>query len=305
MQLIQTTKDLEKFLLAKEGKRTALVPTLGNIHPGHLSLVDLAKRNAELVVVSIFVNPLQFSANEDFSAYPRTIKNDIDLLSKKNIDYLFIPKQNLINKKIFPLLEKIRIEKIRNKNLEDFHLSNNDIFNLQVPDKLSKVLCGKSRPHFFHGVASIVFRLFQTLKPNKAVFGEKDYQQFLVVKSMVKDLCLPVEIILGKTVREVSGLALSSRNSYLSREEKELAKFIYASLKLVRSKLKTGSSFDLLKKEMTPAFKKKKITLEYFELLDQRNLAPILETRVAHLSSARVFFAGHLGKARLIDNLKI
>ena len=197
-------------------ERVALVPTMGNLHDGHLQLVKRACRAADKVVVSIFVNPMQFGPQEDFAAYPRTLKQDSLKLAENGVHLLFVPE----------------VEELYPHGI-------NDTVRVEVPG-LSDILCGASRPGHFAGVATVVAKLFNAVRPQVAVFGDKDYQQLLVVRRMVADLCMAVEIIGEPTVRETDGLAMSSRNGYLSAAERAQAPALYQTLQWLGERLIVG-----------------------------------------------------------------
>lgn len=255
----------------------AFVPTMGNLHEGHLRLVRLAKTYAKSVVVSIFVNPLQFGPHEDFDNYPRTLSEDMQKLEKVNTDVIFAPSV-----------------------MEMYPSGSAAQTQVMVPE-ISKGLCGESRPHFFQGVATVVCKLFNCVQPTVAIFGEKDYQQLLVIKKMVQDLNLPIEIIGAPIVREVNGLAMSSRNQYLSQKQKEQASLIYQSLQSAAQAIHAGGPIETIlthekQKLNTAGFK-----LDYYELRDTLELKPL----TSYIKPARLFVAAYLGKTRLIDNLSL
>ncbi len=279
MKIIKTAKSLSLF--QKDfSQLTCLVPTMGNLHDGHLSLIELAQKKAEKVVVSIFVNPLQFSPKEDFSSYPRTLSEDLAKLKSK-VDFVFLPDTKLL-----------------------FPEGANNSFAIKAPAYLASPLCGITRPHFFHGVASIVFRLFQILKPRLAIFGEKDFQQYLVIKKMVQEFHLPIKLGLGKIIREKNGLAMSSRNNYLNNTQLQKASLLYHHLKLIKKNLTTNisqASWNSLKKDTISALTKEKIKVEYLEIRDKKNL----QLQESNFRNARIFIAATIGKTRLIDNLVI
>ncbi len=277
MIVIENQRDLSKH--GNKVHHSALVATMGNLHEGHLALVDLAKKKADQVIVSIFVNPLQFSPREDFAEYPRTLSEDIKLLEDRKVDFLFLPQEKMF-----------------------FPQGKENAFTIKVPSYLADVLCGKTRPHFFHGVASIVFKLFQFLKPKIAIFGEKDYQQFLVIKEMVDQFALDVKLYKSKIIREKNGLALSSRNRYLTKELREKAHLIHRYLLLAKKGMVEGNfDFNFFKKESISSLEREGIMVEYFEIRDNGNLA-LLEN---DFTKGRIFLAAKIGSTRLIDNLNI
>ncbi len=260
----------------------ALVPTMGNLHEGHLSLVRAARQRADRVVVSIFVNPMQFDNPADFSAYRRTIEEDRGKLSASQVDILFYPDAD----EIYPggTAHCARVE---------------------VPG-LSDILCGRYRPGHFVGVTTIVNKLFNIVQPELAMFGEKDYQQLLLIRRMAEDLCLPVEIVGVPTVREVHGLAMSSRNNYLSTQERLQAGALYQSLCRARERIQaaaTAAQRDYAAVELAAmvALESDGLRPEYFSIrqaLDLASPGPD-EQRLVILAAA------WMGSARLIDNIRI
>jgi pantoate--beta-alanine ligase len=260
------------------GERIAFVPTMGNLHAGHGDLVARARKLADRVIVSIFVNPMQFGPNEDFAQYPRTPKEDAALLTRLTADALFIPDAA----DIYP---------------EGYEYST----FVDIPS-LSTILCGEFRPGHFRGVATVVVKLFNLVAPDIAVFGEKDFQQLTIIRRVVSDLCLPIEIVGAPTMREFDGLAMSSRNRYLTAEERALAPAIYKALQAARGHLESGSrDFTALEKEGGTALIGAGFKLEYFSIRDAMNLTPpSSDTReLVILTAARI------GKARLIDNVRV
>ncbi len=258
-----------------KGHRIALVPTMGYFHEGHLALMRRAKELADKVVVSLFVNPIQFGPKEDFAAYPRDLERDAKLAEETGVDVLFVPEA------------------------EDMYPEGFQTF-VEVAE-LSKPLCGARRPGHFRGVATVVLKLFNIVKPHLAVFGLKDYQQFLVVKRMVKDLNLEVEIVGHPTVREKDGLAMSSRNTYLSPEERKSATCLYRALLLAQEKIKEGvKDTALLKKELSRFILSHPFTkIDYIEFVDPEDLSPVEKISRPVLLALAVF----VGRARLIDNM--
>ena len=202
--------------IRKSKKKISLVPTMGNLHEGHLSLIRYAQNISDYTIVSIFVNPTQFVAGEDFDEYPRTLDSDIESISKLNVDLVFMPD----TEEIYPV---------------------NDQTSIEVPvSELESIHCGKYRPGHFRGVATVVSKLFDMVKPDIAIFGEKDYQQLLIIRSLVKSLFLPIEIIGLPTVREKSGLAMSSRNNYLSQSDRQRAPMLHECIKTTIKSIKNG-----------------------------------------------------------------
>jgi pantoate--beta-alanine ligase len=259
----------------------ALVPTMGALHDGHISLVRLAKRRADKVVVSIFVNPTQFAPSEDFGAYPRTWNEDLAKLAAENVDLIWHPDA----KAMYPTGFATRI----------------------VPEGAAVVgLEDRFRPHFFGGVATVVAKLFTQCRPDIAIFGEKDFQQLRVVAQMVRDLDLGVRVIGARTVRERDGLARSSRNVYLSQEERRVAPELYRALKEVAARLRAGGRPEAAiaggAKIMTAAG----FALDYLELRHAETLAKVGSARGSGKDAPkRLLVAARLGKTRLIDNIAV
>jgi pantoate--beta-alanine ligase len=260
-----------------QGERIALVPTMGNLHEGHLCLVDEAKRHADRCVVSIFVNPTQFGPGEDLATYPRTPDEDCALLEARGVDAVFLPTVEMM----YPQGEAIST-------------------SIVVPEELANILCGASRPGHFNGVATVVTKLFNLVQPDVAVFGEKDYQQLLVIRRLVADLNIPVKIIGQTTVREDNGLAMSSRNRYLTVEQREQAAQLYASLRACCERLQSGER-EIASIEAGAAAQLQAAGFEPDYVSIRRaadlGLPGTADTDLVILAAAR------LGKARLIDNL--
>lgn len=259
------------------GKRIAFVPTMGNLHAGHLALVAHAKELADYTVVSIFVNPFQFGEGEDFLTYPRTLEEDRGQLEQSGADLLFVPE----GKEIYPE-------------------GPDRCTRIEVPE-LGETLCGAFRPTFFRGVATVVGILFNVVAPDVALFGEKDYQQLILIRRMVRDLRMPIEVVGVPTVRESDGLAMSSRNRYLSEAERRAAPSLYLTLCEVREAIGHGGATDL------PA-----VEANGTRALEARGLRPdyLVVRRAVDLSppqlgdkDLRILAAAWLGRARLIDNI--
>lgn len=280
MRVIKTIASLRGELAEwrARGDQIALVPTLGNLHEGHLRLVKEAKGCAQRVVVSIFINPLQFDDPNDFSAYPSTFDEDRSKLSKNGVDIVFFPEVT----EMYP------------QGMQH-HTS------VTVPD-ISDILCGAHRPGHFRGVATVVHKLLNIVQPDVALFGEKDYQQLQVIRRMVRDLALPVDIVAVPTVREPDGLALSSRNSYLTADERQQAPRLYQVLTQVKSRIEQGTSdFPALENDALAALQQGGLQPEYVSVRRAQDLAPpgSADTNLVILAAA------WLGKARLIDNLQL
>ena len=260
------------------GQRIALVPTMGNLHAGHLSLLAAARHRADRVIASVFVNPLQFGPAEDFAAYPRTIDDDTGLLAEAHCDLLFAPSVNQVypDGGAQPTLITVR--------------------------GLATVLCGQFRPGHFDGVATVVAKLFNIVAPDMAVFGEKDFQQYIIIRRMTSDLMLPVEIVGAPTVRAADGLALSSRNLYLSPEERAIAPAIHRALLAAVKRIDKGDR-DYLAIESAgwQALAVAGLRPDYFAVRDAGDLQPPRPTSREWV----VLAAARLSRTRLIDNLRV
>lgn len=258
--------------------RISLVPTMGNLHEGHLKLVARARQSSDRVVVSIFVNPMQFGEGEDFEGYPRTFDEDVRKLQDQGADLLYSPSVTEMYAR--PQKNQARVE---------------------VPG-LSDILCGASRPGHFAGVATVVCKLFNQVRPDETVFGEKDFQQLLVIRRMVEDLNMPVKVIGYPIVRESDGLAKSSRNQYLTVEERAIAPVLHQCLQNVAKRLSIGETdFSALEAEARVRLSSAGFVTEYIEIRRRVDLGrPSLEE-----TDLVVLAAAKLGKARLIDNLQV
>ncbi|MGB1270485.1 MAG: pantoate--beta-alanine ligase [Endozoicomonas sp.] len=261
-----------------EGLRIGFVPTMGNLHGGHLTLVEKAKQNCDFVVVSIYVNPLQFGPNEDYDSYPRTMEQDQQLLNEHDVDLLYAAS----TREIYP-------EGSENHT----HVS---------VDILDSMHCGKTRPGFFRGIATVVTKLFNIVRPDVAVFGEKDFQQLTIIRKMVRDMCIPVEILGAPIARESTGLAMSSRNGYLTREEREnIAPKLYQCLSEARRAIQAGETdLDLLRRNAFAKMAQAGFKPDYFNICNPQTLLPATHDE----QSLVILAAGYFGKARLIDNLR-
>jgi len=279
MIICKTKKDIRDALARiKNSHRTVgFVPTMGSLHEGHLSLVKIARENADIMVASIFVNPLQFGPNEDFDTYPRQFEEDAAVLKSQGCDLLFAPTRD----SIFP--------------------SN---FSTQVTvSQITENHCGVSRPAFFGGIATIVTKLLMILAPDIAVFGEKDYQQLAMIRRLVRDLDIDTQIIGGPTVREEDGLAMSSRNNYLSKEERKIAPSLYRELSNVSDELtKTQKNWMGLKPTLESNLLKAGFSsIDYVDLVDATSLELMNQPNRA----GRLLAAAWIGKTRLIDNVAV
>lgn len=258
-------------------RRIALVPTMGNLHDGHLSLVKQAREHADIVVATVFVNPLQFGEGEDFDQYPRTLEADAEKLESAGCDILFSPSAN----DLFPSTAN-----------EMSHV---------IAASVSQGLCGEKRPGHFDGVVTIISLLFNLIQPDTAIFGEKDYQQLQVIKALVWDLHFPITVLGAPIVRDHDGLALSSRNGYLSAEERTTAPALYRTLICVKELLEQGISHEQAIEEGIRQLDAQGFTSDYFELRDRHTLEPV--TSDTH--DAILLVAAYLGSTRLLDNLTI
>lgn len=279
MNTVHTVAQLRAALARarQEGKRIGLVPTMGNLHEGHIALVEMALQRTNHVVVSIFVNPLQFGPNEDLDSYPRTLAEDQRRLLDAGAHTVFAPSVN----EMYP-------EGMQGHTL------------VSVP-VVSDGLCGASRPGHFDGVATVVTKLLNMVQPDVAVFGEKDFQQLAVIRKMALDLCLPVQIMGAPIVRAADGLALSSRNGYLDENERRVAPQLYQTLQQLAGQLLAGRrDFDTLLEEARQQLQRAGFRPDYLELRDTTTLQPADE----HSRDITILAAAFLGRTRLIDNLR-
>jgi len=283
MKIISDIQELRDHLRGQN--RASFVPTMGNLHEGHLSLMRLARQHGDPVVASIFVNRLQFGPNDDFDSYPRTMQADIDKLEKEGVYILFAPTE----RDLYPQPQEYRVD---------------------PPQQLGDVLEGEFRPGFFKGVCTVVLKLLSCVQPKVAVFGKKDYQQLMIIRQMVKQFALPVDIIPGETIRAEDGLALSSRNGYLSSEERAEAPELQKVLREVRARV-----LDLSERNSHALKEIEKIAIEiltgrgwepdYIAIRQQSNLAPASNESLQAEEPLVILTAAKLGKTRLIDNLEI
>ncbi|PYE33733.1 pantothenate synthetase [Idiomarina fontislapidosi] len=276
MLVLKNLKSMRQWR-SEQTSSVALVPTMGNLHEGHLSLVRKAQTLAEKVVVSIFVNPMQFGAGEDLDNYPRTLEQDCRLLSEVGAHAVFTPTVQ----EVYPrgLEQQTRVE---------------------VPD-ISDILCGASRPGHFTGVATIVCKLFNMAQPNIAVFGEKDFQQLQVIRLMASDLSLPVKVVGAAIQREPSGLAMSSRNGYLSDAQRHQASHIYQQLCWVKQQLRDATQVSSLCQQASQQLEQQGFNVDYFEVRNAHDLTPAS----SDASEWVILAAAKLGNTRLIDNLRV
>jgi len=277
MQLIERVSELQRWAdeLRAQRRRIALVPTMGALHEGHLSLVRVGLARADRVVASIFVNPTQFAAGEDYAIYPRDLAGDSEALRRAGCDAVFAPPVS----EIYPAGWSTWVE---------------------VEGELGRGLCGRARPGHFRGVTTVVSRLFHAAKPHVAIFGEKDYQQVAVIRRMARDLLLDVEIVSAPTVREADGLAMSSRNQNLSELERDQARALNAALAEARNLLRSGerSAERLISAARRRLEEASLARIDYVELVDPDTLEPLEKVETSAVMALAVFFS----KARLIDN---
>ena len=280
MKVVHTIEELRDQLRGQ--LRVSFVPTMGNLHEGHLALMKLARQHGDPVVASIFVNRLQFGPNEDFERYPRTLQDDIAKLERdRNVYVLFAPDE----RELYPEPQSYRV---------------------QPPQELGDILEGECRPGFFGGVSTVVLKLFSCVQPRVAVFGKKDYQQLMVIRNMCRQFQLPVEIMAHETVRAGDGLALSSRNVYLQDAERKEAPQLFALLQSMQSKLRAGMhDVEQLAAEVTAVLAKRGWEVDYIAVRRQRDLHKPTIDQVAADEPLVALAAAKLGATRLIDNLEL
>jgi pantoate--beta-alanine ligase len=259
----------------REGRTVGLVPTMGALHQGHLSLVRMARAQCDLVVVSIFINPLQFGPNEDLAKYPRDFDRDCELLEREGVDVIFAPTAE----EMYPA----------------------GAVTYVTVEGLSDKLCGRSRPGHFRGVTTVVSKLFHIVEPGRAFFGQKDAAQSTIIRRMVRDLNIPVQVVIGPIVREPDGLAMSSRNAYLDASQRQSALVLHRSLSAVQKSFDRGESKvqTLIEAGKHLFAEDASVRLDYFEIVDPETLDPVDDLS----RSALVAVAAFVGKARLIDNV--
>ncbi|RKZ31634.1 pantoate--beta-alanine ligase [bacterium] len=279
MKIIRTVTEMQNtsLKLKRDGNTIGFVPTMGFLHEGHLSLIRRARGECDILVVSIYVNPTQFAPGEDIDKYPRDIDRDERLCEEEGVDIIFYPT----DEEMYPegYLTEVRVK------------------------RLGEILCGVSRPTHFAGVTTIVSKLFNIVMPDIAVFGQKDAQQAVIIRRMTLDLNFPVKIIVSPTVRESDGLAMSSRNAYLSEKEREIAPALYRSLCLAEKMIKSGKGYDAI--EIIVKMRKSILTagpfdIDYIEIVDAETLEPVENPAGKDVLIA---LAARLGKTRLIDNI--
>ena len=282
-QAINATRSWSQYR-RYQGKSVGFVPTMGALHQGHLSLVRQARKDNDFVVVSVFVNPIQFAPNEDFDNYPRKIRLDLDLLEKECVDLVFAP------------------------NSEEMYPKDNSHMNqtwLDVVGPITEGLCGISRPTFFRGVTTVVAKLFNIVQPKRAYFGWKDAQQLAAIRQMVNDLNFDLEVIGLPIVREDDGLAMSSRNAYLTKDERQEAKIVYQSLELAKSRILRGeTSVKKITTEMKLLVEDSALSrIDYTTIVSSQTFRPILE--LENGQDILIAIATYVGSTRLIDNFRL
>lgn len=280
MKVVHTIQELRDHLRGQN--RVSFVPTMGNLHEGHLALMKLARQHGDPVVASIFVNRLQFGPNEDFDRYPRTLRDDIEKLERaRDVYVLFAPDES----ELYPEPQNYRV---------------------QPPDDLGDILEGEFRPGFFGGVSTVVLKLLSCVQPRVAVFGKKDYQQLMIVRQMCRQFQLPVDIVAHETVRSESGLALSSRNRYLSPEDLAEAPALYAALQGIKARVASGQhDLDAVEREAVQSLTARGWQVDYLAVRRQRDLQRPTQAEIGAGEPLVALAAAKLGATRLIDNLEL
>lgn len=279
MKTTESNIELRSLIAKSEtNARVGFVPTMGNLHQGHIKLVKAARQACDIVVCSIFVNPTQFGPNEDFASYPRTLEADQQKLKAAGCDIVYAPTVDQLYDSSTPMETGIHVPGI------------------------SQDYCGKSRPGHFDGVATVVCKLLNIVNPCSAYFGLKDYQQFLVIEKMVADLRIAVQIVGVATERESNGLAMSSRNGYLAAEQKEQAAILYTTLKQAAKEIQTGNrNFNDIESKAKNVIESRKIKVDYFSICNSNNLS----RACSEDTELVILVAAYLGKTRLIDNIQV
>ena len=283
MKIISDIQELRDHLRGQN--RASFVPTMGNLHEGHLSLMRLARQHGDPVVASIFVNRLQFGPNEDFDSYPRTMQDDIEKLEREGVYILFAPTE----RDLYPQPQEYRVD---------------------PPHQLGDILEGEFRPGFFKGVCTVVLKLFSCVQPKVAIFGKKDYQQLMIIRQMAKQFALPVDIIPGETIRADDGLALSSRNSYLTPEQRAEAPHLQRILNEMRHQVldlkdRNSASLSQIEKQAVEQLVKRGWQPDYIAIRHQIDLSISSDESLQNGESLVILTAAKIGNTRLIDNLEI
>lgn len=274
-QILRTVEEVRDFRQKHHNKTLGFVPTMGNLHDGHLSLMQIAQERAQVVVASIYVNPTQFAPNEDLDSYPRTFEVDLEKLQSIGVDAVFYPEEKII-----------------------YPYGKDETLSIEMPTALTQILCGLGRPSHFQGVATVVAKLFQIVQPQVAVFGQKDFQQLAIIRRLVIELFMDIEIVGGEIIRESSGLAMSSRNQYLSQNEWDIAANLQKTLRLVAEHLQQGEVIETVIEQAKANLIRQGAVVEYLDYRDRETLQenPTLERGV-------LLVAARVGNTRLIDNL--
>ena len=280
MEICRTINDVRQAVAAKrqKGNRISFVPTMGALHEGHLSLMRLARKDAETVVVSIYVNPTQFGPNEDFDTYPRDLESDLEKCKNEGVEIIFAPSHE--------------------------EIYNDETYLSIGVDSLNSSMCGASRPGFFEGVLLIVNKLFNIIKPDSAVFGQKDIQQFQIINRMVQEFNHDIKMIMGPIERANDGLALSSRNQYLNDKERQAAPGLYRTLRYIKEQILDGvGTPSLLIKHQESELEAKGLKIDYLNVFSMQTLQPVKHVK----EEGKYIVAGavYAGNTRLIDNLLI
>lgn len=279
MFIAKTIKDIRSFIKYHKASncKISFIPTMGALHDGHLSLIQEGQKLSDITIASIFVNPKQFAANEDLDTYPKTLETDLKKLKEIGCDAVFIPSVD----DMYP---------------DDFSFAVNVTSNHDI-------LCGVARPHFFHGVVTVVLKLFNIITPDFAIFGEKDYQQFYIIRKLISDFNLDISIIAGEIIREKDGLAMSSRNKYLNQEERKIAPQLYQELNILARNIATTKKT----KDECIAEAKENLIKAGFDKVDYIEMRSSINLRLQDKADndSRLFAAVYMGKTRLIDNIKI
>lgn len=265
---------LREAIAPLRDQKIVFVPTMGNLHAGHMELVKKAKQISPHVIVSIFVNPLQFGPNEDYARYPRTLEEDLQQLKEHNVSIVFTPTTETLS-------------------------MDGSLHTIMTVPKYSEELCGHFRPGFFNGVTTIVAKLFNIVQPDIALFGEKDFQQLFIVRKMINDLCFPIDIVSVSTTREEDGLAMSSRNRYLTEAERATASQIYHVLSHMKTSIEQGERSYTTLAEQASTLLASNFKIDYLTIRNKITLAPATATD----EELVILFAGWLGQTRLIDNV--
>lgn len=285
MQIFRTVAEVRLAIAAdrKAGKRIGFVPTMGNLHEGHLQLVRQTQTTCDIVVVSIFVNPLQFGLNEDWEHYPRTFEADVEKLKSVGTNYLFYPTDHEMYPNGMATQTKVEVA------------------------VMTDILCGASRPGHFLGVTTVVAKLFNMVLPDEAVFGIKDYQQLAVIRRMAEDLCIPIQITAAPIARAEDGLALSSRNSYLTPAERPTATCLYQTLCWAKQQIESGrKDYSAVEQEAHEKLAKAGMRPDYFSIIQQKTLEPAIPLAGPNGDAdIAILAAVYLGKTRLIDNVTL